>query len=236
MMVDEFDAQLADATRSLVAEPVSLEVVDASAALRRGHRQPLAPVLAVVGILAVVAAAIVVPRLSTAGAPGAVPAPGTATGVSADLPAGVPSIGTADGRVFARRADASIQLVLRRSDGSDLVLASLPEAVPGARDSMISVHLVECPPSTGLDQRYYVFGQAHPVYSADFVYDGITGTGAFRNDLYLVSIASDPTLHDWRFWLDGNNKGKGGGAAAHSFNDLPSYGEVSSAGCVFNPK
>jgi hypothetical protein len=227
---DDFDARLAAAVSPLITHPVSDEDVRAGDLLQRHAAPSLAPVAAVVAVCALGAAVVAGPRLVGLGS--AIPQSPTTSSEDASL-AGVPHVQTTDGIALVERKGDSIRLVLRRDTGESVVLASLVEAAPSAQDSYISGHIVECPASTGLTQRYYNFGQANHVSSPKMTFDGITAVGEYRNGLYVVAITSDPTVSEWRTWL-GPKGGKGTGGSAESFAKLPSYGAVSGAGCYYS--
>ncbi len=227
---DDFDARLAAAVSPLITHAISGEDVRAGDLLERRAAPLLAPVVAVVALCALGAAAVAVPRLAGPGAP---VQQSPATSIDEASLAAVPHVRTADGIALVERTGDSIRLVLRRDNGQSVVLASKVEASPSAKDSYISGTIVECPASTGLAQRYYDFGQANHVSSPTFTFEGITAVGAYRNGLYVVAITSDPTVSDWRAWI-GYKGGSGTGGAPESFAKLPSYGAVSDAGCYYS--
>jgi len=217
---DDFDARFAAAVDPIVAHVLSDDAVRAADLLERRAGPSLVPMLAVAAAVTLGAAAVVAPRLA---APGAVVQPSTATSVDDASLAAVPDVRTADG----------IALVERTGDGIRLVLAAKVEAFPPG-SSYISGTIVECPASTGLTQRYYDFGQVNSVSSPQVTFEGITAVGAFRNDLYLAAITSDPTASTWRVWI-GEKGSAGTGGAPDTFAKLPSYGVLSSAGCYYDP-
>lgn len=228
MTLDDFDARLTAAVRSLVPEPISADVVQAGGELAVTRRSSLLKGGALGGVaVALVLATIVVPRLAGVAS---FTAPQITTPPAEAGSATMPSVTTSDGRVSTERSGASIQLVLRRDGQPPLVLASLAEAVPPAVASFVSVHFVGCPSSTGLAQRYYVFGQANHASGA-ITYTGITGVGSVGGGRYVIAITSDPTLHDWRFWIGRKPLGAGGGASASTFAQLSSMGSKTESGC-----
>lgn len=228
---DDFDSRLAAAVSPLITHAVSDEDVRAGDLLKRHAAHSVAPVVAVVAVFALGAAVVGVPRLAGPGSPIEQP---PATSIDEASLAAVPHVQTADGIALVERTGDSIRLVLRRDNGESVVLASLVEASPSANDSYISGHIVECPASTGLAQRYYNFGQANHVSSPTLTFEGITAVGAYRNGLYVVAITSDPSVSDWRSWI-GPKGGKGTGGSAESFAKLRSDGAVSDAGCHYSP-
>lgn len=235
---DDFDSRLAAAVSPLITHAVSDEDVRAGDVLKGHATHSLAPVVAVVAVCALGAALVAVPRLAGPGSPIQL-FPATSND-DASL-AAVPHVQTADGTALVERTGDSIRLVLRRDNGESVVLASLVEASPSANDSYLSGHIVECPASTGLAQRYYEFGQANHVPSTKFTFEGITAVGAYRNGLYVVAITSDPTVSDWWAWLgpkggEGFSGGPGTGGGPEYFAKLPSYGAVSDAGCYYSAK
>ena len=228
---DDFDGRLAAAVSPMVTDAVSADDVRAGALIERRRGVPAGPVVAAAAVLAVGAAAVAVPRLA---GPGSVAPPPPSTGMDEASLASVPHVRTADGVVLAERSGGTIRLVLVRDDGQRLVLASKVQAAPAANSSYVSGTIVECPASTGLAQRYYNFGQVNNVpTSAAVTLEGVTGSGAYRNGLYLAAITSDPTIREWRTWIGGKDEGTGGSPQA--FATLPSYGAVSAAGCYFDP-
>jgi hypothetical protein len=136
--------------------------------------------------------------------------------------------------VFVERVGASIRLVLRRDSGERIVLASKVEQAPAQDSSFISGTDVLCPSSTGLKQQAYVFGQATNFARSTFTFEGITAVGSYRNSLYLVAIASDPTATTWRAWI-GEKGGTGVGGGPEAFGQLPLRGVLSDAGCFVDP-
>jgi hypothetical protein len=225
---DDFDGRLTAAVSPLITRAVSDEDVRAGDLLQRHAAASLAPVVAFVAVCALGAAVVAGPRLA---GPGSAIQQSPVTSSDEASLAAVPHVQTADGIALVERTGDSIRLVLRRDNGERVVLASLVEASPSADASYISGHIVECPASTGLAQRYYNFGQANHVSSPKMTFDGITAVGEYRNGLYVVAITSDPTVSEWRSWL-GPNKGTGGAAA--SFAKLRSYGALSEAGCYYS--
>lgn len=228
---DDMEGRLAAALRTMVTEAVSADDVRAGELIERRRGLPAGPAIAVAAVLAVGAAAIALPRLAGPGS--AAPSPPSA-GVDEASLASVPHVRTADGIVLVERSGSVISLVLLRDDGQRLVLASKVEAEPPANSSYVSGTIVECPASTGLAQRYYNFGQVNNVPgSAAVTLEGVTGSGEYRNGLYLAAITSDPTISEWRTWIGGRDQGTGGSPRA--FATLPSDGAVSPAGCYYDP-
>jgi hypothetical protein len=228
---DDFDSRLAAAVRPMVTDTVPVEAVLAGDRLERRGGVSLAPVVAVAAIVVVGAAAVAVPRLA---GPASVVQPSAVAHVDEASLAAVPHVPTADGIALVERSGGSVRLVLVRDDGKRIVLASKVEAAPAKNSSFVSGTIVECPASTGLTQRYYDFGQANYVSSTTVTFEGVTGVGAYRNGLYVAAITSDPTNRTWGVWIgEKGNKGVGGEPAA--FDNLPSYGAVSDAGCYYDP-
>lgn len=215
MTTDEFDARLARAVAPLVIEPIAPEIAREAAGYRPSASRAMREVAlagTLVVLVAVAVAASHLPELrSTAG--------GNAL---------LPSVVTSDGRVSAQRVGDRVELVLDRDGQAPLVLASLVEAQPDPNDSFISVHVADCPPATGLTQRYYAFGQVTHSSGAVAI-TGATGVGSEANDLYVIALTSDPAANDWSFRIgDGN----GGGGRPGWYDALTLSGEQSPAGCL----
>jgi hypothetical protein len=142
-------------------------------------------------------------------------------------------ITTEDGKVFVQTsADAKhLELVLQRADGATVVLASIPDPMPGPNTSYTSVHAVYCPPGTGLAQRYYVVGRVNWVTGAVEL-SGLTGTSAeIAGGRYAIAVMALPK-GDWRVHVGGEEIG---GGQAGFFLDFPSSGESTPAGCFYIP-
>jgi hypothetical protein len=142
-------------------------------------------------------------------------------------------ITTEDGKVFVQTsADAKhLELVLQRADGATLVVASIPDPVPGPNTSYTSVHTIYCPESTGLAQPYYVIGRVNWVTGAVQL-QGLSGTSAeIAGGRYAIAVTALPK-GDWRVHVGGAEIG---GGPAGTFLDLPTSGESTPAGCFYAP-
>jgi hypothetical protein len=230
---DEFDLRLRQAVRPLVSDTVAVSMVlDArgtEAATRwRTARGPSGAIAVAIVLLIALAGAV---RLSNgAGSIGQ----GPSSNAALDAVAPGTKITTPDGSVFVRRSadGAHLELVLERAGATSIVLASIAEKVPGGNVSFGSVHLVDCPASTGLAQQYYVLGQETNL-SGTVVLHGLAGTAAkMAGGRYLIAITSKSIPPGrWSFDIGGQESGGGLGS---SLLDLPSYGQKSGAGCFFN--
>jgi hypothetical protein len=159
------------------------------------------------------------PHDSPRPSPSATPGPTIAAG----------GIHTADGLVYLRAgADGEhLELVLEKSDGTTIVLVAIPEKVPLGGGSS---HTVDCPPATGLAQRYYALGQSDQVGVPEL--SGLAGAVAGIVDgFWLVAVTSNPIPPgEWRVSI-GDQQFAGGFGS--TFLDLPASGERSEAGCFY---
>lgn len=226
---DEFDLRLRQAVRPLVTEIVPRSVAQDMDAATWRRTAFGAGVPAVIAIVIVIALAGAFPLSKGGGliGPGTFPSPAVDT-----VAAHGTKIATPDGTVFARTSPdgAHLELVLQKDAATSVVLVSINERIP-ANSSFGSVHLVDCPPSTGLLQRYYVLGQ--DTNSGKVVLHGLAGTAAkMAGGRYLIAITSASIPPDrWTFDIGGQVSG---GAIGSSFLNLPAYGQRSAAGCFFN--
>jgi hypothetical protein len=221
----EFDAQLARAVKPIVTEVIPGSVArDATTFKGATTRVGTAGGVAIAALVLVLALAGAT-RLSGPGS--AVTTPPVDANADAAARA-TAAISTSDGQVSVRRNsdNANLELVLQKGAAAPVVLASLSEKSPGANQSFVSVHLVDCQPSTGLTQRYYVFGQI--TTTGPIALDGVTGTGAAAHGRYVIAITSAVPDGRWTFHIGSN----GGGALGSSLRDLPTYGQQSPSGCI----
>jgi hypothetical protein len=230
MITDEFDAQLARAARSLVAEEIPDGLVRDAARLRPVGSHVASRALVLAGAFVLAAAVLGGTRLMGAATTSRGP---SATAYDDAQAQAIPAVTTSDGRVSVLRNGDAIELVLERDSRTPLILASLVEPLPASNSSFQSVHLVDCPAATGLAQPYYVFGQS--TSSGRVVMSSVTGTASAGHGLYLIVITSSPTA-GWSFRIGGADGGGGGGAYASSFSELLNSGTRSAAGCFFNPR
>ena len=230
---DEFDLRLRQAVRPLVTEviprSVALDAPDMEAATWR-RTASSAGVPVAVAIVLVIAVAGAIQLSGGAGLFGQ----RAASSPPFDAVAHGTKIATPDGEVFVRTSadGAHLELVLQKDAATSVVLVSINERIP-ANSSFGSIHLVDCPPSTGLLQRYYVLGQ--DTNSGKVVLHGLAGTAArMAGGRYLIAItsASIPPGR-WTFDIGGQLSG---GALGSSFLNLPTHGQRSAAGCYFDPR
>jgi hypothetical protein len=129
-------------------------------------------------------------------------------------------------------ADGShLELVLQRDATTRVILASIPETRADPASSVVSVHAVDCPPSTGLAQRYFILGQDQPA-AGQPRFEGLTGTTTDVTDgVYLAVIAAD-SIRPGPWAIDIGLDRVGGTGAA--LLDLSRTGEPTDAGCFFN--
>jgi hypothetical protein len=231
---DEFDLRLRQAVRPLVTEIVPRSVaqdLEAATWRRTAFGAGLPAAIAIV-LVAVFAGAFSLSRGAAVIGPGTFPSPAVETVAHGT------KIATPDGEVFVRTSadGAHLELVLEKDAATSLVLVSIDERMPAGNVSFGSVHLVDCPPSTGLVQQYYVLGQntfGGTVVSGTVVLHGLAGTAAeMAGGRYLIAITSTSIPPDrWTFDIRGQESG---GALGSSFLNLPTYGQKSAAGCFFN--
>jgi len=151
----------------------------------------------------------------------------TTSGSPSTVPASGDTISTADGTVSVRTS------VLSQVDGATSILASIPERKPDASvESFGSVHTVDCPPSTGLKQQYYVIGQETGTVGA-ITLQGFAGVAsALVGARYVIAVTQAPAAGEsWSFSVGGE---KSGGGLGSNFLDLPTYGLRSARGCFYS--
>jgi hypothetical protein len=159
----------------------------------------------------------------------------TTSGGPSTVPASGDTISTMDGTVSVRTSanGLALELVLSLAGGTTSVLASIPERKPDASvDSFGSVHTVDCPPSTGLKQQYYVIGQETGTAGA-ITLQGLAGVAsALVGARYVIVVTQAPSAEQrWSFSVGGEESGGGLGS---NFLDLPTHGLRSASGCFFS--
>lgn len=223
MTDDEFDLRLRQAVRPLVTEIVTTSVArGADPATWRRQRSRVSWLLApsVVAVMAI-GSAFALPRMAGLLGPGAVTTASDA------------KIATADGDVFARTSadEAHLEIVLEKDATTSVVLVSIAEPVP-QNMSFISMHVVDCPPSTGLAQQYYVLGQS--TFGEMITLHGIDGTAAeVVGGRYLIAITAT-SIPSGRWTLGFGDGPDGFVVGGSSFLTVSAWGEKSPAGCYFD--
>ncbi len=234
MTDDEFDLRLRQAVRPLVSDQVAPSMVPDAQGMEAAQWRRTSPGASgaiAVAIVLVVALAGAFRLSNDAGSIGQ----GPSSSLAWDAVARGTKITTPDGSVFVRTSadGAHLELVLEKDDATPIILVSIDERIPTGNVSFGSVHSVDCPPSTGLKQRYYVLGQETGP-GGTVVLHGLAGTAAkMAGGRYLIAITSKTIPPGWwTFDIIGGNGG--GGGLGSSLLDLPTYGHRSEAGCFFN--
>jgi hypothetical protein len=178
--------------------------------------------------------AILVLMMAAAGCQGDVPSGRFEPSDSRALASARPGeILVADGVVDIQGSEdgTHLELVLVKEGGATIVLASIPEKTPNQAGSFGSIHTVDCPPSTGVTQRYYIVGQ-QTYESGPVRIEGLKGIAAqMTNGLYLIAITSDPLPPGaWTVFIADQQAGGGLGS---SLLDLPNSGHRTDAGCFY---
>jgi hypothetical protein len=228
MTEQQFDIALVDAIRPLVTETVPRTVaIDAEEFWPRSSGLKQLPIIGTVG--AVVVVAFIAVLIGLAAVVGSMPPAPNDWGLYEPQPAGGPLVTTKDGPVSVRRtADRQhLGLVLQRDAMTSVVLATIAEPVPGSNESRSSLYFVACPEETGLEQTYYVFGQAN---AGPITLHGIRGTASNVTDrMYLIALdAASIPIGKWGFTTE---TGGGGALGGSALLDLPSYGILQPSGC-----
>jgi hypothetical protein len=246
MTDDEFDLRLRQAIKPLVTEIIPLSVVqraDRSTWRRPAFGAALPAALAFVIVVAL-AGGVALLRVSAPSGPGpssslliGAAASHSPLGSGASSPAlgagsGGATVVTPDGEAHVRTSadGAHLELVLDKPDGTSSVLVSIPERTFNPKGSYVSVHVVDCAPSTGLKQQYYIVGQT--TTRGTVTLHGIAGTAtAIVGGHYLIAIvASSIPSGRWTFDLGTESTAFGFGG---TIINLPTYGQKSAAGCYF---
>lgn len=191
MTTDQRDWRLEAAIRSLVTERVASSVVadlaEFGADIHSGRGAIGLPRPVVAATVLVVLLAATFALMWSAGGP---PLRPSALQVALAAANGAPLVQIADGPVYLRTtADgARFELILQRSTGDPLVLASIAEREPDGVTPSLSGYPVDCPPSTGLRQERYYIGHADQVFGSVFL-TGIRGqTAGVSRKLYLIAV------------------------------------------------